>query len=184
MDCRDSFTHNLAQAIGEIVGPMVRLDVVRHDLIDLDAVAGYDRIILSPGPGLPGEMENLATLIRRYASWKPILGVCLGHQAIAQAFGARLLNLERVCHGLKSKVRIVARSYLFDGLPAEIDAGRYHSWLVDGNGLPGDLLVTAVDEKGDVMGLSHRSLDVHGVQFHPESILTPAGPRILRNFLQ
>jgi anthranilate synthase component 2 len=182
-DCRDSFTYNLAQAIGEIIGPRDRLDIIRHDLVELDRVVDYDRIILSPGPGLPEEMENLLPLIRRYSSTKPILGVCLGHQALAQAFGGRLVNLKKVCHGLCSKIKILSKNYIFINLPSEIEAGRYHSWLVDSNDIPSEFVVTAVDENCQIMGLSHRKFDLHGVQFHPESILTPCGPTLLKNFL-
>jgi anthranilate synthase component 2 len=182
-DCRDSFTYNLAQAIDEILGPTGLLDVVRHDKLDLDEAARYDRLILSPGPGLPEEMANLLPLVRRYAGVKPILGVCLGHQAINMAFGGRLVNLKRVCHGVKSAVKIEREDYLFQGLPAEIETGRYHSWLVDEAFLPEELVVTARDENGQIMGLRHRLHNLRGLQFHPESILTPFGSAILRNFL-
>ncbi|MDR2422642.1 MAG: aminodeoxychorismate/anthranilate synthase component II [Deltaproteobacteria bacterium] len=183
-DCRDSFTYNLAHQVREILGPGDWLDVRRNDEIDLGQVEGYDRLILSPGPGTPEETKNLLPLIRRFAASKPILGVCLGHQALGQFFGARLINLQKVFHGVKSKVRLVAKTRLFSGLPEEIEAGRYHSWLVDEKDWPESLLVTARDQSGLVMGLSHAHHDLHGVQFHPESILTPLGPRILANFLE
>ncbi|MDR2367052.1 MAG: aminodeoxychorismate/anthranilate synthase component II [Deltaproteobacteria bacterium] len=182
-DCRDSFTQNLAQAMDEIVGPRSRLDVIRHDAVDLAKAAEYDRIVLSPGPGIPGETLNLIPLIRRLAPRVPILGVCLGHQALAEAFGGRLLNLKNVFHGIKSKVKILAKDRLFAGLPDEIEGGRYHSWVVDRKGLPKELEVTAEDADGRIMGISHRLHEAHGVQFHPESILTPVGPLILKNFL-
>jgi anthranilate synthase component 2 len=182
-DCRDSFTYNLAQMAKEILGATGRLDVLRHDRVDLGRVGDYDRIVLSPGPGVPEETENLLPLIRRFAPIRPILGVCLGHQALGLCFGARLINLSQVFHGVSSKVKLTARPRIFKGLPPEIEAGRYHSWLVSESGWPEDLLVTARDGEGRVMGLTHARYDVHGVQFHPESILTPLGPKILSNFL-
>ncbi|MDR2300838.1 MAG: aminodeoxychorismate/anthranilate synthase component II [Deltaproteobacteria bacterium] len=188
-DCRDSFTYNLAQVMGEIIEPIDRLDVIRHDRLNLDQADGYDRVVLSPGPGLPEEMANLFGLIKKLAPKVPILGVCLGHQALAQAFGGKLINLQKVYHGVKSNVKILVKTRVFDGLVQNgrgeiaIEAGRYHSWLVDSQGFPKELTVTAIDETGQIMGLSHRSLDIHGVQFHPESILTPMGPLMLKNFL-
>ncbi|MDR0621256.1 MAG: aminodeoxychorismate/anthranilate synthase component II [Deltaproteobacteria bacterium] len=184
LDCRDSFTHNLAQAMEGLIDSHDRLEIVRHDALDPSQVAGrYDRIVLSPGPGLPTETANLMDLIAKAAGRVPILGVCLGHQALALAFGGRLVNLAQVRHGIQSNVKILAKTRVFEDLPDEIPAGRYHSWLVDSTSFPKDLLVTAIDESGQIMGLSHRRLDIHGVQFHPESILTPAGPSMLKNFL-
>ncbi|MDR2387258.1 MAG: aminodeoxychorismate/anthranilate synthase component II [Deltaproteobacteria bacterium] len=189
LDCRDSFTHNLAQAMGELIEPSDRLDIVRHDRLDLGQAGQYHRIVLSPGPGLPEEMANLMELIKKMAPRVPILGVCLGHQALAQAFGGKLINLKKVYHGVKSKVKILVKTRLFQGLVQNqlgetmIEAGRYHSWLVDSRDFPKELMVTAIDESGQIMGLSHRAFDLHGLQFHPESILTPMGPLMLRNFL-
>ncbi|MDR1084682.1 MAG: aminodeoxychorismate/anthranilate synthase component II [Deltaproteobacteria bacterium] len=182
-DCRDSFTFNLVHLSREILRPEDSLEVVRHDRLDLEKIPEFDRIILSPGPGVPSETTNLLPLIRKFAPVKPILGVCLGHQALAQVFGARLINLKTVFHGLKSRVKLLRPTRLFSGLPGEIEAGRYHSWLVDEKYLPPELTVTARDSDGLIMGLGHKSFDIHGVQFHPESILTPSGPLILRNFL-
>ncbi|MDR1313476.1 MAG: aminodeoxychorismate/anthranilate synthase component II [Deltaproteobacteria bacterium] len=183
-DCRDSFTFNLAHAVLDMLRPGDELEVRRHDLVEPEEGPGYGRVILSPGPGVPSETENLMELVAACAPGTPTLGVCLGHQALAQWFGARLVNLETVYHGVRSRVGLNARgTRIFSGLPGVIDAGRYHSWLVDEEGLPAELRVTARDEGGRVMGLSHRTLDVHGVQFHPESVLTPEGPKILRNFL-
>jgi anthranilate synthase component 2 len=159
------------------------LTICRPEEINLSQMAGFNRVVLSPGPGLPEETENLLPLIRLLAPNTPILGVCLGHQALALAFGGRLLNLKKVYHGLASKVIILEPDYLFEGLPPEILAGRYHSWLVDSDNFPQELMVTAVDDTGQIMGLAHREYNVRGVQFHPESILTPMGPRLLRNFL-
>ncbi|MDR1039941.1 MAG: aminodeoxychorismate/anthranilate synthase component II [Deltaproteobacteria bacterium] len=183
-DCRDSFTYNLAHAVLDMLRPGDALDVRRHDTVDPREGPGYGRVILSPGPGVPAETVNLMELIASCVPATPVLGVCLGHQALAQWFGARLVNLRRVYHGIRSRVGLSAsRPRIFAGLPDVIDAGRYHSWLVAEEGLPPELAVTARDEGGRVMGLSHRTLDMHGVQFHPESVLTPEGPRILENFL-
>jgi anthranilate synthase component 2 len=183
-DCRDSFTFNLAHVVLDMLRPGDTLKVVRHDRLEPWEGLGYDRIILSPGPGVPSETENLMELIALCAPTRPVLGVCLGHQALAEACGGRLVNLQRVFHGICSRVGILpGAARIFRGLDPVIDAGRYHSWLVAEEGLPPELVVTARDEGGRIMALSHRDWDVHGVQFHPESVLTPAGPRILRNFL-
>jgi anthranilate synthase component 2 len=182
-DCHDSFTYNLAHQIQAGLRAGDQLVVRSPEELDLAEVGDYDRIILSPGPGAPGEMTNLLPLIQRWAPFKSILGVCLGHQALGQVFGARLINLKKVFHGVKSRIRLLSPTRLFRGLPTEIEAGRYHSWLVDEAAWPGELEVTARDERGLVMGLKHVHYDLHGLQFHPESILTPLGPRILTNFL-
>jgi anthranilate synthase component 2 len=182
-DCRDSFTYNLAQGVSELLGPRDRLTVARPEAVDLDQVGVYDRLILSPGPGVPRETTNLLPLIQRWAKEIPTLGVCLGHQALALVFGAKLVNLSQVFHGIKENVQLTAKTRLFWGLPTVIEAGRYHSWLVDESDWPADLIVTARDSRGQIMGLSHAHYDIHGVQFHPESILTPYGPQILSNFL-
>lgn len=180
-DNYDSFTYNIVHAVREL-GFVP--DVYRNDCIALDDIARYDKIILSPGPGLPSESGLLPELLKSYAATKSILGVCLGHQAIGERFGARLRNLDCVMHGLQTPIRQVASDYIFEGLPAVFPAGRYHSWVVDAVGLPDDLVVTAVDEKGDIMAMRHSSLDVHGIQFHPESVLTPDGIKIIENFLK
>ncbi len=158
--------------------------------LPLEKVSGYDKIILSPGPGIPVEAGLLLPLIREYASSKSILGVCLGHQAIGEAFGAKLVNLSTVYHGVATPVQLVGGkngseflSPLFKGLPAEIEAGRYHSWVVSDQQFPAELEITAWDENHYIMGLQHRKFDVQGVQFHPESVLTPLGETIFRNWL-
>jgi anthranilate synthase component 2 len=185
-DNYDSFTYNLVQLVERITG--IRPDVRRNDEIPLADAGQYDRIILSPGPGIPEEAGLLLPLIHEYASSKPMLGVCLGHQAIGQAFGARLSNLSQVYHGVASEVHLVAglgssgRDW-FEGLPEGITVGRYHSWVVEEDGMPNCLEVTARDSDGRVMALRHRTFEVQGVQFHPESILTPEGERMLRNWL-
>jgi anthranilate synthase component 2 len=181
-DNYDSFTYNLLHAVKSL--GYNEVDVIRNDKIDLSAVAQYDKIILSPGPGLPKEAGLLMPLIRQYAETKSILGVCLGHQALGEVFGAKLENIPFVFHGVQTPVDIIAHDYLFDGIPDEILVGRYHSWIVSKENFPAGLEITAVDKAGDVMALKHRQFDLHGVQFHPESILTPEGIRIIQNFLQ
>lgn len=183
LDNYDSFTYNLVHALHDAGAQDVT--VVRNDRIDLDAVAAFDKIILSPGPGIPEEAGLLLPLIRRYAPSKPILGVCLGHQAIGQVFGARLENLSDVFHGVQTPIRLTATDEpLFAGLTGEFTAGRYHSWVVSREGFPDDTLqVTAESPDGYIMALRHRTYPAHGIQFHPESILTPVGEKIIRNFL-
>ena len=181
-DNYDSFTYNLVHAVKSL--GYNEVDVIRNDKIDLSAVAQYDKIILSPGPGLPEEAGLLIPIIRQYAKTKSILGVCLGHQAIGEVFGAKLKNIPFVFHGVQTPVHIVGQDYLFTGLPEEILVGRYHSWIVSTENFPTELEITAVDEAGDIMALKHRHFDVHGVQFHPESILTPEGIMMIQNFLK
>lgn len=181
LDNYDSFTYNIVDAMRQLgVVP----DVVRNDKVDLDGVARYDKIILSPGPGIPSEAGLLLSLIGRYASTKPILGICLGHQALAESFGAGLVNLPKVYHGLKIPTTVTVRDYIFDSLPETFDTGRYHSWAVDPATLPDSLEVTAVDPDGIIMAMRHRTLDVRGVQFHPESIMTPQGLTLLKNWIE
>ena len=180
-DNYDSFTHNIAHAVRELG---VEPDVIRNDCITLEEIDAYDKIIISPGPGIPSEAGILPELLKEYAGKKPILGVCLGHQAIGERYGARLRNLDRVYHGIKTPARIIRQDYLFDGLPDEIQVGRYHSWVVDKEGLPDDLEITAVSPDGEIMAMRHREHDVRGVQFHPESILTPMGLTIIKNWLE
>ena len=181
-DNYDSFTYNLVHAIKSLGYDNV--DVYRNDKIELSQIDQYDKIILSPGPGIPTEAGIMMELIKEYAGKKSILGVCLGHQAIAEAFGAKLENISTVFHGVQTAIKIVKEDYLFAELPKEILAGRYHSWIVSKSDFPSELEVTAVDEAGDIMALKHKTLDLHGVQFHPESILTPDGVQIIQNFLQ
>ncbi len=182
-DNYDSFTYNLVHLVEKITGEKV--DVHRNDQIALADVAVYDKIILSPGPGIPEEAGLLLPLIKEYAATKSILGVCLGHQAIAEAFGGKLTNLSTVFHGVATPIKINAeKSKILAGLPETIEVGRYHSWIVSDENLPDELEVTARDENGFIMGLQHKILDVQGVQFHPESVLTPDGEIILRNWLK
>lgn len=181
-DNYDSFTYNLVHLVEKITHQKV--DVFRNDQLPLEQVKTYDRIILSPGPGIPEEAGLLLPLIKEYAPSKCILGVCLGHQAIGQVFGGTLVNLSTVYHGVATPCSIIKQGDLYSGLPETIEVGRYHSWVVDRKNFPAELEITAEDDNGYVMGLRHRSFDVQGVQFHPESVLTPVGETIMRNWLK
>lgn len=186
-DNYDSFTYNLVHLVEKITH--VKADVYRNDQIALEKVKEYDKIILSPGPGIPIEAGLLLPLIKEYASSKSILGVCLGHQAIGEAFGGKLVNLETVYHGVATEIEVGGqksgvRSFLFNGLPDKITVCRYHSWIVSEGNFPEELEVTAKDENGYIMALQHKTFDVQGVQFHPESVLTPDGEKILKNWLR
>jgi anthranilate synthase component 2 len=182
-DNYDSFTYNLVHLVEKILHQKV--EVYRNDKIPLEDVKGFDKIILSPGPGIPSEAGLLLPLIKEYAASKSILGVCLGHQAIAEAFGGALVNLSKVYHGVATPIRITVPSAdLFKGLPGELEVGRYHSWVVAADGFPAELEVTARDEQDMIMALQHTRYDVRGVQFHPESVLTPMGEAIVRNWLK
>ncbi|HOJ66435.1 MAG TPA: aminodeoxychorismate/anthranilate synthase component II [Paludibacteraceae bacterium] len=181
-DNYDSFTYNLVHIVKKL--GFTDVEVHRNDRISLEEINRFDKIILSPGPGVPSESGILLELIKTYASSKSIFGVCLGVQAIAEAFGGSLLNLPQVYHGIASEVSIFDDEVLFRNLPEKIIAGRYHSWVVNDSTLPPCLQVTAKDEQGTIMALKHRTLDVRGVQFHPESVLTPSGEQILKNWLE
>src|SRR5215207_7903411 len=189
-DNYDSFTYNLVHLVEKITHE--KADVYRNDQIPMEKVKEYDKIILSPGPGIPEEAGMLLPLIKEYASSKSILGVCLGHQAIGQAFGGELINLSSVFHGVATPVKVKSdpvlggtkvKSFLFENLPEILEAGRYHSWVVSKENFPDQLEITAEDESGMIMGLQHKTYDVQGVQFHPESVLTPMGEEIMRNWL-
>ncbi len=181
-DNYDSFTYNLVHLVKSL--GYADVDVYRNDMIPLPDVAKYDKIILSPGPGIPSEAGLLLPLIKEYADKKSILGVCLGHQAIGEAFGGNLTNLEDVYHGVATEIDLLGNHYLFDGIDSPINVGRYHSWIVDREGFPDSLQITATDKNGQIMALKHKTFDVHGVQFHPESVLTPQGSTIVNNFLK
>lgn len=182
-DNYDSFTYNLVHLVEKILHQKV--EVFRNDQIALEKVKDYDKIILSPGPGIPEEAGLLLPLIKEYAPTKSILGVCLGHQAIGQSFGGSLVNLSTVYHGVATPCQVIdAKAPLFQGLPAEIEVGRYHSWVISEEGFPKELEVTARDANNFIMALQHKKYDVQGVQFHPESVLTPVGETILRNWLK
>jgi anthranilate synthase component 2 len=182
-DNYDSFTYNLVHLVEKITH--IKVDVFRNDRLPLEQVKVYDKIILSPGPGLPTEAGLLLPLIKEYAASKSILGVCLGHQAIGEAFGGTLINLADVYHGVATKCKLTANhSRLFKGIKSGLEIGRYHSWVVGRENFPDVLEITAEDDSGYIMGLQHKTYDVQGVQFHPESVLTPQGETILRNWLK
>ncbi|WP_455590267.1 anthranilate synthase component II [Bacteroides rodentium] len=215
IDNYDSFTYNLAHLVKELGA---ETDVLRNDKFRLEELEPYDKIILSPGPGVPEEAGLLQDVIRTYAGRKPILGVCLGEQAIGQVFGGKLVNLEEVFHGVQTEIRMkgeglgmreeglgmkdeglgikgeglggkdyegisLEEDYIFCGLPHRIPVGRYHSWVVDTKEFPDELAITAISPEGQIMALKHREYDIHGIQFHPESVLTPDGKTIVKNWL-
>lgn len=181
IDNYDSFTFNLVHYIQCFD---YEVTVFRNDCFDLEDVADFDKIVLSPGPGIPDEAGLLKDVIRRYSAEKSILGICLGLQAIGEVFGGKLINLEKVYHGVSTKARILVDDEpLFEGLEKEIMVGRYHSWVIENN-LPDSLEVTAVDDQNQIMALRHKIYDVRAVQFHPESVLTPNGKTIIGNWLK
>ncbi len=180
IDNYDSFTYNLSHLVKELGAEVC---VVRNDRFNLDDIDTFDKIILSPGPGIPSEAGLLLDVIRRYAGRKPILGVCLGHQAIGEAFGGTLENLSEVFHGVATPCHIIAEDPLFKGIAPDFEVGRYHSWVVSRENFPDCLEITAVSDEGQVMALRHRTMEIHGIQFHPESVLTPEGRIIIQNFL-
>jgi len=180
IDNYDSFTYNLVHLVKELGA---EVSVMRNDCFALEDLEAYDKIMLSPGPGIPSEAGLLNEVIKKYSSRKPILGICLGEQAIGEVFGGRLTNLEHVFHGIQTACQILSEDYLFEGLSAEFPVGRYHSWVVDRETLPSCLECTAVSPEGHVMALRHREYDVRGLQFHPESVLTPDGAAIIKNWI-
>ena len=182
-DNYDSFTYNLVQMIEQIMGEKV--EVFRNDQIELAEIEKYDKIVLSPGPGIPSEAGILLELIKKYAPIKSILGVCLGQQAIAEAFGGSLINLTEIYHGVATTAQTIKKeAMLLRDLPQNLEVGRYHSWAVNPEDFPEELEITSVDENGMIMSLQHKTYDVHAVQYHPESILTPDGRKIIENFLK
>lgn len=181
IDNYDSFTYNLAHVVKQLGA---ELKVFRNDRFELNDLEPFDKIILSPGPGIPSEAGKMPEVIKCYAGKKPILGVCLGHQAIGEAFGAHLENLSTVFHGVATPVHIVKKDYLFEGLPETIEVGRYHSWVVSTENLPECIEVTGLSDEGQIMSLRHRDMDIRGIQYHPESVLTPAGETIIKNWLE
>ncbi|HHV03653.1 MAG: aminodeoxychorismate/anthranilate synthase component II [Bacteroidales bacterium] len=183
LDNYDSFTYNLVHYVQEY--GVHRFEVFRNNEISVDEVDRFDGIILSPGPGIPSEAGNLLPIIQRYSPSRKIFGVCLGQQAIAEAFGGKLLNISKVYHGVATTVWLQPPiHYIFEDVPTKFEAGRYHSWVVDPDRFPPCLKIDALDESGQIMALNHRNLDVCGVQFHPESILTPEGKKIIFNWLR
>ncbi|MBK7370354.1 MAG: aminodeoxychorismate/anthranilate synthase component II [Saprospiraceae bacterium] len=182
IDNYDSFTYNLVQYLRELTN--TKITVVRNDEVPVDFVQDFDCIFISPGPGVPKDSGIIIEVIKKYAPHKPIFGVCLGLQAIGEAFGGNLTNLDQVYHGVHTPVIITdPGETIFAGIPSPFQAGRYHSWVVSKDNFPQDLVITAEDEHGMIMAASHRTYQVKGVQFHPESILTPDGKKILKNFL-
>lgn len=180
IDNYDSFTYNLVHYLEDLG---CEVTVKRNDQLSLEEVRPFKKILLSPGPGIPDEAGLLKDIIREYAPTHSILGVCLGQQAIGEVFGAKLKNIERVYHGVSTPIHIVAPDPIYDNLPEEIEVGRYHSWVVAEN-LPDALIATSVDANGQIMSLKHATYDVRGVQYHPESVLTPEGKKILENWIK
>ena len=181
IDNYDSFTYNLVHSVKKFANDIT---VVRNDGILLEEVDQYDKILLSPGPGVPDEANLLKPIIKKYAATKSIFGVCLGQQAIGEVFGGTLLNTQEVFHGVKSDITVIKDDILFNNLPKELEVGRYHSWVVSTENFPEDLEITAVGPKREIMALRHKTYDVRGVQFHPESILTPLGDEMIKNWLE
>ncbi len=182
VDNYDSFTYNLAQVVEQCGVP--DLKIVKCDMLDLMEAGEYQKILISPGPGLPHDYPILSRILELYSSTKSILGVCLGHQAIAEFFGAKLINLDQVYHGVSKKINILNKAdYLFDNIPDGFDGGLYHSWAVSDEHFPDELEITSKAEDGTIMSLSHKTFDVKGVQFHPESIMTESGIRLIMNWI-
>ena len=179
IDNYDSFTYNLVHYLEELD---CEVTVKRNDQFELDEIENYPLLLLSPGPGIPDESGLLKAAIERYAPSKKILGICLGQQAIGEVFGARLINLDKVYHGIATPVKVIHEDVLFNDLPPVFDIGRYHSWVVE-SPLPDQLIATSVDEEGQLMSLRHKTYDVCAVQYHPESVLTPHGKKILDNWI-
>jgi anthranilate synthase component 2 len=183
IDNYDSFTYNLVHLLKELSGEAV--DVYRNDRISLEDIGRYDKILISPGPGVPDQAGITKSMIKHYGQSKSILGVCLGCQAIAEAYGGSLVNLDKVYHGIETDIKVeVNDEPLFAGIPLRFRAGRYHSWVVNEKDLPEEIRITAKDDEGFVMAIAHTKQDVRGVQFHPESVMTPDGRQILHNWLK
>lgn len=182
IDNYDSFTYNLVQYLRELAPASI--DVYRNDQLSLEAMEAYDAIVLSPGPGLPQDAGLLLDIIKTYSGQKPILGICLGHQAIGQVFGAALENLTKVYHGLATPVELLSQTGIFEGQASPLTVGRYHSWVVNKSSLPPCLEILAEDEQGQIMAMQHQEHPTVGLQFHPESVLTPTGKDLLNNFLE
>lgn len=184
-DNYDSFTYNLVQILEELIDENDRVEVVKNDKITLKEVEQYDKIILSPGPGIPSESGVLLPLIKEYIDKKPIFGVCLGLQAICEALGGKLTNLSEVHHGVESLIQLTGnKSLIYNDIKTPIKVGRYHSWVVSKDNFPEELAITAVDEKGLIMSVQHKQYNVCAVQYHPESILTPQGKKMLKNWME
>ncbi|MBX9852005.1 MAG: aminodeoxychorismate/anthranilate synthase component II [Cytophagaceae bacterium] len=183
IDNYDSFVYNIVHIIREL-GHATVLDIVRNDKISLKEIEKYDKILLSPGPGVPSEAGIMLDIIKTYGSKKSILGVCLGHQGIGEVYGAKLINLPEVYHGLGITTKVIQKDPIFESMPEQFTSGRYHSWAIDPKSDLNNLVITAVDDKGNIMAIRHKEYDVKGVQFHPESVLTENGKTILDNWLR
>ncbi len=182
LDNYDSFTYNLVHLIEKVCDDEV--EVYRNDKISLKEIARFDKILISPGPGIPSEAGILLDVIKTYGSTKSIFGVCLGQQAIAETFGGTIINLENVFHGVATPIEILVKDFIFENVPGKINVGRYHSWVVNRNDFPDSLEITAVDEYNHIMALRHKLFDVRAVQFHPESVLTEFGEIIIKNWVK
>jgi anthranilate synthase component 2 len=182
LDNYDSFTYNLVHLIEKVSN--IQFDVIQNNKIELSTVSLYDKILLSPGPGLPKDAGIMLEVIKKYGHSKDILGVCLGLQGIGESFGAKLKNINPVCHGIATPIKIITNDTIFKNCPSTFTVGRYHSWVVDEQELPNELSITAIDEHGYIMALKHNTYNVRGVQFHPESILSTFGETILANWLR
>ena len=180
IDNYDSFTYNLVHYLESLDA---NVTVFRNDEFELEELEKFDKIVLSPGPGIPDEAGLLKQVIKKYAPTKAIFGVCLGLQAIGEVFGGQLINLETVYHGVATQVTLTADDFIFNDLPKTFEVGRYHSWVIATENLPSDLIITSVDDNGQIMSLKHQHYNVRGVQYHPESVLTPHGKKILENWL-
>jgi anthranilate synthase component II len=182
IDNKDSFTYNLVQIVGKT--HKNSYTVRRNDEVDIEELLNYNKILFSPGPGIPSEAGKMNEIILRFYKTKSILGICLGHQAIAEAFGGKIFNLSKPLHGIKEKIFIEnTDEYLFNGLPQEIEGGLYHSWVAEEKSLPAEIKITARSNSGLIMGITHKQYDVKGLQFHPESVMTPFGEKIIENWL-
>lgn len=181
LDNYDSFTYNLVHLVEKV--STISFNVVQNDKITLNDVAAYDKILLSPGPGLPSEAGIMPQLLKQYSAQKSILGVCLGLQAIGESLGYKLKNLDTVCHGIATPISVLHHDVLFENCPPRFKVGRYHSWVIDENTISEQVIVTAVDDDNRIMALKHRDYDLRGVQFHPESILSEYGETIIRNWI-
>ena len=181
LDNFDSFTYNLVHIIEQFASDVV---VKRNDETNIPEIRNFDKIVLSPGPGLPSDVKIMQSIIDEYKHTKPILGVCLGHQAIAEYFGANLLNMPEVNHGREFETQIIKNDYIFNNIPNKFYSGRYHSWIVDQNNFPDDLEITSIDNYNQIMSLKHKEFDIRGVQFHPESIMTKYGKEMLKNWVK
>lgn len=181
VDNYDSFVFNLVHILYNI--GIEDIEVCKNDKIDLTTIHPFDKILLSPGPGIPQDAGQMSNVIKQFASSKSILGICLGHQAIAESFGGKLINMEIPLHGVSSSLTIAKQDYLFDGIPSGIKIGHYHSWVVEDQ-LSNELEVLALDEQGNVMAIKHKEYDLRGLQFHPESVLTEMGTKMIENWVK